>query len=227
MINLREKARLLKVLGAESADAAAPDAAEQARLRAGHRPPAARGAAPAGLAAAVEPPREGGAAGRGDGAAHAAVAAVAGEAPADLPADGRDPPAIGGPLPRRGGPGPRRRTAQGTVPPDADRRRRARPRSAAGSRGSPAWPQQYEAAKRELSAGNLRLVVSDRQTLPQPRPELPGPDSGREHGPDAGGRQVRVRPRLQVLDLRHLVDSPGDHPRHRRPQPHHPRARST
>ena len=42
-----------------------------------------------------------------------------------------DPPATGGALPRRGRPGPRRRTAQGAVPPDADRRRKAPPRSAA------------------------------------------------------------------------------------------------
>ena len=46
VINLREKARLLKVLDAEPADAAPPDAAEQARLRAGHQPPAADEAAP-------------------------------------------------------------------------------------------------------------------------------------------------------------------------------------
>ena len=63
-----------------------------------------------------------------------------------------------------------------------------------------------------------------RQTLPQPRPELPGPDPGRQHGADAGGGQVRVRPRLPFLDLCHLVDSPGDQPRHRRSEPHDPRA---
>ena len=64
-----------------------------------------------------------------------------------------------------------------------------------------------------------------RQTLPQPRPELPGSDPGRQHGADAGGGQVRVRPRLPFLDLRDLVDSPGDQPRHRRSEPHDPRAR--
>ena len=79
--------------------------------------------------------------------------------------------------------------------------------------------RQTRALRRQPAAGGLH-----RQTLPQPRPELPRPDPGREHRPDAGGRQVRVRPRLQVLHLRHLVDSPGDHPGHRRPQPHDPRA---
>ena len=29
---------------------------------------------------------------------------------------------------------------------------------------------EYEQAKRELSGGNLRLVVSHRQEVPQPRP---------------------------------------------------------
>ena len=62
----------------------------------------------------------------------------------------------------------------------------------------------------------------DRQEVHQPRPAVPRPDSGRQHRPDEGGRQVRVPPRLQVLDLRDVVDPPGDHPRHRRPGAHHP-----
>ena len=41
VINVGEKSRLLKVLGAEPADAAPPDAAEQARFRPGHQPAAA------------------------------------------------------------------------------------------------------------------------------------------------------------------------------------------
>ena len=81
---------------------------------------------------------------------------------------------------------------------------------------------EYEEAKRALSGGNLRLVVSHRQEIPQPRPELPGPDPGGQHRPDACGRQIRVPPRLQVQHLCHLVDSPGHHPGDRRPGPHHP-----
>ena len=73
---------------------------------------------------------------------------------------------------------------------------------------------QAAAVQRQSAAGRL-----DRQEVPQSRPELPGPDPGRQHRPDAGGRQVRVSPRFQVLDLRHLVDSPGDHAGHRRPGP--------
>ena len=66
----------------------------------------------------------------------------------------------------------------------------------------------------------------DRQEIHQPRPAVPGPDPGGQHRPDEGRRQVRVPARLQVLDLRHLVDPPGDHPLDRRPGPHdpHPRA---
>ena len=62
----------------------------------------------------------------------------------------------------------------------------------------------------------------DRQEIHQPRPAVPRPHPGGQHRPDEGGRQVRVPPRLQVLDLRHLVDPPGDHPLDRRPGPHHP-----
>ncbi len=62
----------------------------------------------------------------------------------------------------------------------------------------------------------------DREEVHQPRPAVPGPDPGGQHRPDEGGRQVRVQARLQVLDLRHLVDPAGDHPRHRRPGAHHP-----
>ena len=62
----------------------------------------------------------------------------------------------------------------------------------------------------------------DRQEVHQPRPAVPRPDPGRQHRPDEGGRQVRVPPRLQVLDLRHVVDPPGHHPLDRRPGAHHP-----
>ena len=65
----------------------------------------------------------------------------------------------------------------------------------------------------------------DRQEVHQPRPAVPRPDSGRQHRPDEGGRQVRIPPRLQVLDLRHLVNSPGDHPLDRRPGAHDPHSR--
>ena len=62
----------------------------------------------------------------------------------------------------------------------------------------------------------------DREEVHEPRPAVPRPDPGRQHRPDEGGGQVRVPPRLQVLDLRDVVDPPGDHPRDRRPGAHDP-----
>ena len=57
----------------------------------------------------------------------------------------------------------------------------------------------------------------DREEVHEPRPAVPRPDSGRQHRPDEGGRQVRVPARLQVLDVRDVVDPPGHHARDRRP----------
>ena len=47
--------------------------------------------------------------------------------------------------------------------------------------------QDYEQVKRELSGGNLRLVVSIAKKIPQSGVELPGPHSGGEYGAHAGG----------------------------------------
>ena len=63
-----------------------------------------------------------------------------------------------------------------------------------------------------------------REALRRPRHALPRPHPGRQHRPDARRREVRLASRLQVLDLRDVVDPPGDHARHRRPGAHDPRA---
>ena len=102
---------------------------------------------------------------------------------------------------------------------------RSRP---ADRRLSPHRPDRPEGRARSPSGqeGNGRGQPAprdlDRQEIHQPRPAVPRPDPGRQHRPDEGGRQVRVPPRLQVLDLCHLVDPPGDHPLDRRPGAHHP-----
>jgi len=83
---------------------------------------------------------------------------------------------------------------QGHQQADVHRRSQGAPRQARDDRGQPA-------------PGDL-----DRQEVHQPRPAVPRPDPGRQHRPDEGGGQVRIPSRLQVLDLRHLVDPPGDHP---------------
>ena len=77
-------------------------------------------------------------------------------------------------------------------------------------------------AKKEMVEANLASRHLDRQEIHQPRPAIPRFDPGRQYRPDEGGRQIRIPPRLQVLDLRHLVDPPGDHAFDRRPGAHHP-----
>ena len=67
-------------------------------------------------------------------------------------------------------------------------------------------------AKKEMVEANLRLVVVDCQEIREPRPAIPRPDPRGQYWADEGGRQIRIPSRLQVLDLRHLVDPPGDHP---------------
>ena len=69
-------------------------------------------------------------------------------------------------------------------------------------------------AKKEMVEANLRLVDLDRQEIHQSRSAVPRSHPGRQHWADEGGRQVRIPPRLQVLHLRHLVDSSGDHAQH-------------
>ena len=56
----------------------------------------------------------------------------------------------------------------------------------------------------------------DREELPQPGPAVPRPDPGGHARPDPRRREVRLAPRLQVLDLRHLVDPAGGRARARR-----------
>ena len=63
------------------------------------------------------------------------------------------------------------------------------------------------------------------QALHRARHDVPGPHPGGERRPDPRGREVRLHQGLQVLDLRHLVDPAGDHPRHGRLRSHHPAAR--
>src|SRR5207249_6839363 len=64
---------------------------------------------------------------------------------------------------------------------------------------------------REAAHGRGEPAASglDRQGLRGPRADVLGPDPGGIAGTDTGGREVRLPPRLQVLDVRNLVDPPG------------------
>ena len=64
----------------------------------------------------------------------------------------------------------------------------------------------------------------DREELPQPGPPVPRPDPGGHARPDPRRREVRLAARLQVLDLRDLVDPAGGRARARRQGAHDPDA---
>ncbi len=78
--------------------------------------------------------------------------------------------------------------------------------------------------------GNGRSQPSPRhldcQEIHQPRPAVPRSHPGRQHRLDESRRQVRVPPRLQVLNLRHVVDPSGHHALNRGSGANHPHSRA-
>ena len=105
--------------------------------------------------------------------------------------------------------------------PALDRARRSADGGPGGGAGAPHRARRHvrEAAddRGEPAPGGV-----DRQGLPRARAVVPRPDPGGLAGPDPRGREVRLPARLQVLDLRDLVDPPGRDARDRRQGPHHP-----
>ena len=99
--------------------------------------------------------------------------------------------------------------------PDAGQEARAAP-GRPPRRGRPADVRPVEPATRRV----------DRQEVPGVGASAARPDPRGQPRPDARRREVRLAQGLQVLDVRHVVDPPGDHPRHREHGPHDPPART-
>ena len=83
-------------------------------------------------------------------------------------------------------------------------------------RAGPRRGSQSVADSRQPASGGQRC-----QALSGTRHFIPGSDPGRQHGPLAGGGQVRPAPRFQVQHLCHLVDTTVHQPFHRGTGTHH------
>jgi len=77
-------------------------------------------------------------------------------------------------------------------------------------------------AKRELMEANLRLVVSVAKRYLGSGPDASRPVQEGNIGLMKAVDRFQYRRRVQVLDVRDLVDSPGHHPGDRRPFAHDP-----
>ena len=83
--------------------------------------------------------------------------------------------------------------------------------------------------RRRRRRADLRVVQPapggvHRQEVPGVGPAAARLGSGGKPRSHPCGGEVRLAQGLQVLHLRHVVDPPGHHPRHRQQRPHHPPA---
>ena len=98
------------------------------------------------------------------------------------------------------------------------------PREPARARSSRSSEQfdDYEQAKRELSSGNLRLVVSIAKKYRNRGLSFLDLIQEGNTGLMRAVDKYEYRRGYKFSHVRHVVDSPGDHPGHRRPGPHDP-----
>ena len=113
---------------------------------------------------------------------------------------------------RRGAPGPGHRGRQGRARDPRHRRQGTHPHGEARPAATGAQGRSRPAPVRAVQppAGGV-----DRQALPGVGHAAPRPGPGGQPRPDPRGREVRLAQGLQVLDLRDVVDPPGDPARHR------------
>ena len=174
------------------------------------------------MAAARAAAEQGGAARRGDAPPHPAALCRCSSSCGAGRADRRDPRAAEAAAAAR-----RQRDRRGfrrAAPEPASSRPREPPHAAPAARPARRPPGAVRRGETRPGRGQPAARGLYRQALPQPRPVFLDLIQEGNSGPDAGRRQVRACPRIQVFHLCHLVDPPGDHPRHRRPEPHDPRA---
>ena len=90
--------------------------------------------------------------------------------------------------------------------------------------GRPRAADRARRPRREAEDGRVQPAARrlDREELPQPGPAVPRPDPGGHARSRPRGGEVRLPQGLQVLDLRDVVDPPGDRPRAGRQGAHDP-----
>ena len=100
-----------------------------------------------------------------------------------------------------------------------------------GTRLTPAKKRELRRVQATGAAAEQSFVVVQPAPGGVYRQEVPGvgssasrPGSGGEPRSHPCGGEVRLAQGVQVLDLRHVVDPPGHHPRHRQHGPDHPSA---
>ena len=134
---------------------------------------------------------------------------------------GRAPGAPRGAAPPGGRPDGRTEPRLAAAVPARDRARAAADRRGGGRAGEADRARRHRGqaahGRGEPAAGRV-----DREGLRGTRPDAAGPDPGGLARADQGGREVRLQARLQVLDLRDLVDPAGGHAVAGRQGPHDP-----